>query len=457
MPGPPLFDFGPDPDDETEAAVGLPPGPPMLAVSELTALIKEVVETGFADVGVFGEISNLSRPRSGHVYFDIKDEGARIRAILWRGQAARVPFELENGLAVRAWGGLDVYPPQGAYQLIVRKVEPEGIGPLELAFRQLCDRLRAEGLFDPGRKRPLPPFPSRIVVVSSPTGAAVRDILTITARRWPAAEILIAPAKAQGQGAAGEVAAAIELANRVEGVDLVLVARGGGSLEDLWAFNEEVVARAIVASRVPVVSGVGHETDLTIADLAADARGPTPSGAAELAVPDAREILARLDADASRMGRALTTRAADARARVESLADRADLAVSRLLDRRRDRLAAIAAQLDALSPLAVLSRGYSLTQRADDSRIVRAREDARPGTLIRTRLATGSVLSRVEPDAESLPEPPTPAEPADPPRPSRLDRRPAPGAAAPGPTDRPRKPRAPSGGAGPSRTDPERS
>ena len=455
MPGPPLFDFGPDPDDEIESAVGLPAGPPMLSVSELTALIKEVVENGFADVGVSGEISNLSRPRSGHVYFDIKDEGARIRAILWRGQAARVPFELENGLAVRAWGGLDVYLPQGAYQLIVRKIEPEGIGPLELAFRQLCDRLRAEGLFDPGRKRPLPPFPRRIVVVSSPTGAAVRDILTITARRWPAAEILIAPAKAQGQGAAEEVAAAIGLANRVEGVDLVLVARGGGSLEDLWAFNEEVVARAIVASRVPVVSGVGHETDLTVADLAADARGPTPSGAAELAVPDAREILARLDATASRMARALTTRAADARARLESLSGRADLAASRLLDRRRDRLAAIAAQLDALSPLAVLSRGYSLTQRVDDSRVVRAPEDARPGTLIRTRLATGSVLSRVEPETTS--EAPSPAESADPPRPSRLDRRPAPGAAAPGPTDRPRKSRPSPGGAGPSKTDPERS
>jgi exodeoxyribonuclease VII large subunit len=464
MPGPPLFDFGPDPDEldfEPHAAVGLPAGPPMLSVSELTALVKEVVETGFADIGVTGEISNLSRPKSGHLYFDIKDEGARIRAIIWRSQAARIPFDLHNGLAVRAWGGLDVYPSQGAYQVIVRKIEPEGIGPLELAFRQLSDRLRAEGLFDPSRKRPLPTFPSRIVVVSSPSGAAVRDVLTITARRWPAAEILIAPAKVQGRGAAEEVAAGIELANRVSGVDLVLVARGGGSLEDLWAFNEEVVARAIVASRVPVVSGVGHETDLTIADLAADARGPTPSGAAELSVPDAREVLARIDSLGSRMARALTARAADARSRVESLADRAELAVSRLLDRRRDRLAAIAGQLDALSPLAVLSRGYSLSQRVDDARVVRAPEDAPPGTLIRTRLSSGSVLSRVEPEpeAEEIADPAASSDAPESPRPARKDRRPAPGAAAPGPapTIRPRKQRPGPGGAGPSKTDPERS
>ncbi|RUL81581.1 exodeoxyribonuclease VII large subunit, partial [Tautonia sociabilis] len=428
MPGPSFFDFGHDPDAdaiEQEAAVGLPGGPPLLSVSELTALVKEVVETGFADVGVCGEISNLSRPRSGHVYFDIKDEGARIRAVLWRRQAARVPFDLENGLAVRAWGGLDVYPPQGAYQLIVRKIEPEGIGPLELAFRQLCDRLRAEGLFNPARKRPLPPYPARIVVVSSPTGAAVRDVLTVVGRRWPAAELLIAPAKVQGQGAAEEIAAAIALANRVSGVDLILLARGGGSLEDLWAFNEDVVARAIASSEIPVITGVGHETDTTIADLVADCRGPTPSGAAEQAVPDAREVLSRLDAIASRMARALTSRAVDARSRVEALADRAELALTRLLDRRRDRLAALAAQLDALSPLAVLSRGYSLTQRLEDSRVVRSPDDVAPGTLLRTRLASGSILSRVEP-SDPLPDAPAAdataspsSEPTDVPRPPR--------------------------------------
>ncbi|WP_169977503.1 exodeoxyribonuclease VII large subunit [Tautonia rosea] len=462
MPGPSLFDSLPDPHDRdpkaTAGGVGLPSAPPVLSVTELTSLIRELLESAFAEVAVCGEISNLSRPKSGHVYFDIKDEGARIRAVLWRTQAARVPFDLENGLAVRAWGSVDLYPPHGSYQINVRTIEPEGIGPLELAFRQLCDRLRIEGLFDPARKRPLPKFPRRIVVVSSPTGAAVRDILTITGRRWPSAEILIAPAKVQGQGAAEEVAAAIAMANRLRQVDLILVGRGGGSLEDLWAFNEEVVARAIVASRVPIVSGVGHETDLTIADLVADLRGPTPSGAAELAVPDARDVLDRLETLSGRMARALALRSSDARSRLESLADRSDRAMARLLDRRRDRLAALAGQLDALSPLAVLSRGYSLTQRLDDGRVVRAPDDARPGTVIRTRLASGSILSRVEAS-------PTDGEPAhdelnassaDTKRPARRDRRPAPGAAAPVPTDRPRKRLAP-GGSGPFRTDPERS
>ena len=425
MPAPSMFDFGPEPDDR--GLDGAAAGPPLLSVSDLTAMVREVLESGFADVGVSGEISNLSEPKSGHVYFDLKDGGAKIRAVMWRTQARRVPFELHDGLAVHAWGGIDVYPPHGAYQLIVRKVEPEGIGPLELAFRQLCDRLRLEGLFDPDRKRPLPRFPGRIVVVTSPTGAAIRDILNITGRRWPAAEVLIAPAKVQGNGAGEEVAAAIALANRVKGADLLIVARGGGSLEDLWAFNTEEVARAIAASALPVISGVGHETDLTVADLVADARAPTPSGAAELAVPDYREILGRLDGHAQRLARALSLRALDARNRVDSHAARADQAIARLLDRLGDRLAAHAGRLEALSPLAVLSRGYSLTLRDSDGRIVRDSGDAPAGTLLRTRFASGTILSRVEPDAALAPVLRT----------SKRNRRPAPVA--------------------PSRTDPERS
>ena len=402
MPAPSLFDFGPEPDDrDLQGVVGAEAGPPLFSVSELTALVREVLESGFADVGVSGEVSNLSRPKSGHVYFDLKDGGAKLRAILWRTQARQLPFELHDGLAVHAWGGIDVYPPQGAYQLIVRKIEPEGIGPLELAFRQLCDRLRLEGLFDPLRKRPLPRYPRRIIVVTSPTGAAVRDILNITGQRWPSAEILIAPAKVQGIGAAEEVAEAIELANRVNGADLLIVARGGGSLEDLWAFNTEVVARAIAGSSLPVISGVGHETDLSVADLVADARAPTPSGAAVLAVPDAREILRHLDAHTDRLARALSRRAVDARHRLDSIAGRADQAIARALDRRRERLAAHAGRLEALSPLAVLARGYSLTVRDADGRIVRSPDDAPAGTLLRTRVASGTILSRVEADAEA--------------------------------------------------------
>ena len=230
----------------------------------------------------------MSRPRSGHVYLNLKDDAAQIRAVMWKADARRLAFDLEDGTAVRAWGRLSVYAPRGEYQVILHAIEPEGIGALELAFRQVFERLKAEGLFDPERKRPLPRFPRRIAVVTSPTGAAIHDFIRVAKRRWPAVEILVAPTRVQGPGAAAEVAAAIALANSVAGVDLIVVARGGGSLEDLWAFNEEAVARAIAAARRPVVSAVGHEVDVTIADCVADLRASTPSVAGELCVPDAR-------------------------------------------------------------------------------------------------------------------------------------------------------------------------
>ncbi len=365
-------------------------------VSELTARIKSTLERGFDDVVVRGEVSGLSRPRSGHVYLNLKDDGACLRSVLWRSTAQRVPFELHDGLAVRAWGSISVYAPRGDYQLIIDRIEPEGIGALELAFRQMFARLAAEGLFDPERKRPLPEFPRRIAVVTSPTGAAVRDFLQVVGRRWSASEILIVPARVQGQGAAAEVAAGIELANRIAGVDLVIVTRGGGSLEDLWAFNEEVVARAIVASRVPVVSAVGHEVDVTIADHAADFRALTPSEAGERCVPDAREIRRRLDRQRDSLARALRDRAADARYRLESLSDRADRAIRRAIDGRRHQLSRLAAGLEALSPLRVLARGYSLTTRERDALLIRRAAHLRRGERIVTRFIEGSVVSRVE-------------------------------------------------------------
>jgi exodeoxyribonuclease VII large subunit len=368
----------------------------LYTVSGLTAQIKAVLEGDFGEVGLTGEVSNLARPRSGHVYFSLKDDSAQIRAVLWKADARRVVFELEDGLAVRAWGGLTVYEPRGEYQVIVRKLEPVGIGPLELAFRQVVQRLAAEGLFDPGRKRPLPRFPRRIVVVSSPTGAAVRDFLKVAGRRWPLAEVLLAPSRVQGEGAAAEIAEAIALANRVPGADFLVVARGGGSLEDLWAFNEEIVARAIFGSALPVVSAVGHEIDTTVADLVADVRAPTPSAAGEMCVPDVAEIAAGLDGLRDRMARALTARVRDARAGLDRLADRALRALATDLDRRRRDLARLAAQLEALSPLGVLARGYSLTQRLEDGAVVRSPADAPAGTRLRTRLAGGEVVSRVE-------------------------------------------------------------
>jgi exodeoxyribonuclease VII large subunit len=365
-------------------------------VSELTALIKATLEIGFDDLVVRGEVSGVSRPRSGHIYLNLKDDAACLRSVLWKPTAQRLPFDLQDGLAVRAWGRISVYAPRGDYQLIIDRLEPEGIGALELAFRQMFARLAAEGLFDPDRKRPLPEFPRRIAVVSSPTGAAVRDFLQVVARRWSASDILIVPARVQGQGAAEEVADAIALANRVAGVDLVVLARGGGSLEDLWAFNEEVVARAIVASRVPVVSAIGHEVDVTIADHAADFRALTPSEAGERCVPDEREVRARLDRLRASLARALRDRAADARYRLDDLSARADRAIKGAVEGRRSRLARLAASLEALSPVRVLARGYSLTTRERDGALIRDAAQLRRGERIVTRLGSGHVVSRVE-------------------------------------------------------------
>ncbi len=372
-------------------------GPEFCTVTELTARIKSTLERGFAEVALRGEVSNVSRPRSGHVYLVIKDDAASVRAVIWKGDAQRVVFDLADGLAVKVWGKIAVYAPRGEYQVAIRRIEPEGIGPLELAFRQTVARLAAEGLFDPARKKPIPRFPRRIVVVTSPTGAAVRDFLLVTGRRWPAAQILIAPAKMQGLGAAEEVAEALALADRVAGADLVVVARGGGSLEDLWAFNEEVVARAIAAMRLPVVSAVGHEVDTTVADLVADLRAATPSAAGELCVPDAREIAQRLDRLGDRLDRSGRGRIDQTRAHLDALSERARRALDRLLDDRRHRLARLAAALEALSPLGVLARGYSLTLRADSHTLIRSPADVRPGDLIQTRLTSGTIQSRVEP------------------------------------------------------------
>jgi exodeoxyribonuclease VII large subunit len=369
---------------------------PLWTVSELTALVRETLEVGFGVVGLRGEVSNVARPRSGHVYFSLKDEGAQIKAVLWRSVAQQLVFDLTDGLAVRAWGSLTVYPRRGEYQVVVRKLEPEGVGALELAFRQTVARLAAEGLFDPERKRPLPAFPRRIIVVTSPSGAAVRDLLQIIGRRWSATEILIAPSRVQGDGAAAEIAAAIGLANQVADADLIILARGGGSLEDLWAFNAEIVARAIFSSRLPVVTAIGHEIDVTVADLVADRRALTPSEAGELCVPDAREVRRRLDGLRARLAVAARGQLEQARATLNHLADRARRALRGDLDSRRHRLARLADQLEALSPLSVLARGYSLTLRAEDNTLLRSAREVPPGTLIRTRLASGSLLSRVE-------------------------------------------------------------
>lgn len=299
-----------------------------LTVSQLVHLVRETVRAGLpSTLHVAGEVSNLSRPASGHVYFTLKDADSEVRCVMWRSDATTLRFRPEDGLAVLATGAMDVYEPRGQLQLYVRRLEPRGIGALELAFRQLRDRLAREGLFDQDRKRPLPAFPRTVAVVTSPTGAAIRDVLQTLRRRFPAIRVLVHPARVQGDGAAAEIADAIARLNaqadRLGGVDVLIVGRGGGSLEDLWAFNEEVVARAIFASRIPVVSAVGHEVDFTIADFVADVRAATPTAAAELVVPVLADVLTGIDSHRARLIRAARAVVELARARL-SAAERSE-------------------------------------------------------------------------------------------------------------------------------------
>jgi exodeoxyribonuclease VII large subunit len=392
----------------------------VLSVSQLTGEIKDLLEGQFPSVWVSGEISNLSRPQSGHCYLTLKDDFAQIRAVLWRTAASRVKFELQDGLEVICRGNLDVYAPRGSYQLVIQQVEPKGLGALELALRKLRERLSAEGLFAPERKRPLPRFPRRIAFVTSPTGAAIRDFLEVLRRRWRGAHVLVVPVRVQGDGAAAEIAAGIELVNRLaEPVDVLVVGRGGGSLEDLWSFNEEVVVRAIHASRIPVVSAVGHEIDVTLADLVADVRALTPSEAAERVVPDRDEVLAYLEGQQRRLRSGLAGRMAAAESRLIALATcrvfrrpleqvqrlaqrldevaaRAQRAIGRRLEVAQSLLGTQAGRLESLSPLGVLARGYSLTTRQEDGRLVRAARDVAVGDRLRTRLAAGEIISQVE-------------------------------------------------------------
>ena len=388
------------------------------SVSELTRQIKDVVEGNLPAVCVTGEVSNFVRASSGHFYFTLEDEHAQIRVVMWRTRSARVRFEPEDGLQVVAAGAVEVYAPRGTYQLVAEELLPLGVGPLELAFRQLHDKLAAEGLFDPDRKRPLPRFPRRIALVTSPTGAAVRDMLQVLTRRWPGCDVVVVPVPVQGTEAAPAIAAALKTVHQIAGVEVVIAGRGGGSLEDLWAFNEEVVARAIAACRVPVISAVGHEIDVTIADLVADRRALTPSEAAEIAVPHATEVRQRLDHTAARIANGLRGRAERLRFRVDALANRRPFArpyqtvrdrqarldelgvairrdIGQDLANNRARLDALSGRLDALSPLAVLNRGYSITFRDGGDVPLRSAGDLSPGTRLRTRLADGEVLSEV--------------------------------------------------------------
>jgi exodeoxyribonuclease VII large subunit len=445
-----------------------------LSVSELTNSVRVALETRFASVWVEGEISNFKAHSSGHWYFTIKDEGAQLRAKCFRSSNTRIRFRPQDGLHVRARGRLSVYAPRGEYELVVESLDPVGAGALRIAFEQLRDRLRAEGLFAEELKRPLPVFPRRVGVVTSPTGAAIRDILNVISRRTRTVHVLFAPARVQGEGAGSSVAAAIRFINQYhqralatgrldDAVDVLIVGRGGGSTEDLWAFNEEEVARAIRASAIPVISAVGHETDFTIADFAADLRAATPSAAAELVAAHEDELCTRLDHLGRNLERLMRYRIIDARTRVQETAmsqvfdevrgklrearresDRATIELQTLvklalqnarrradgvlhrlspaqlqgrvsnararfdtvysgcnaaaaasLEQARQKLSLAAASLDALSPLAVLQRGYAIAQ-DKDGRLVRDAGAVAIGESLRLSLAQGKLNCRVE-------------------------------------------------------------
>jgi exodeoxyribonuclease VII large subunit len=387
---------------------------PVYTVAQLVAGLKRLLAERVGRIWVVGELSGVHVARSGHIYFSLKDDSSQLRCALFRSAARGLAFEPEDGLEVLVQGDVSLYEARGELQLVARRLEPRGQGALQLAFEQLRQRLEAEGLFDAARKRPLPPLPERIGLVTSPTGAAIHDILEVTGRRFPGTKIVIAPTHVQGDGAEDEIAAALDSLAVLADVDLILLARGGGSLEDLRAFNSETVARAIVRAPVPVLCGVGHEVDVTIADLCADLRAPTPSAAAELATPDGeayrsellanwrrlrRAMRAHLDHNAQRLERerdalrvlAPTTRVAAQRVRLHA-AERALGRAARLTaDRSRARLAELAGRLDSLSPLAVLSRGYAQVSRSDDGAIVRGVDDAGVGDALSVRVAAAEL------------------------------------------------------------------
>jgi exodeoxyribonuclease VII large subunit len=436
--------------------------PSIYTVSQLTAEIKDILESGFGEVWVEGEVSNLRVPPSGHWYFTLKDESSQIQVVVFRSQARFLEFEPDDGLRIIVRGRVSVYEQRGQYQLIVDFMEPRGLGALQLAFDQLKRRLEAEGLFDPGRKKSLPFLPKRIGIVTSPTGAVIRDMLTILKRRFDHAGVLLYPVRVQGEGAPGEIARGITYLDRQTDVDVIVVARGGGSMEDLWAFNDEAVARAIERAHKPVVSAVGHEVDFTISDFVADVRAPTPSVAAELVVRNKADLLFHLESlrdrlikriqavlkGKNRLWLGLDARLRDPRRRLVDLRLQGDDLLGRLvagtgrmlerkrtslgsmerdvlyrsplnqIDRIRDRLEQRAGKLEratredlelrrralersmdrleAMSPLKILRRGYSIVRRLPSMDIIRDSRAVRRDEMVDVKLHQGRLVCRVE-------------------------------------------------------------
>lgn len=387
-------------------------------VGELTRHIRNLLEGDLSlrNVWLRGEISNLSRPASGHLYFSLKDAGASLKCVMWRSNVELLGWQPEHGAQVLARGRISVYPQGGVYQLYVDELHPAGVGDLHAQFEELRERLRAEGLFELERKRPLPPFPRMLGVVTSPQAAALRDVLQVLRRRWPLVKVLLAPTLVQGDMAPPQIVAALRALDARDDVDLILLVRGGGSLEELWAFNDEGVARAIAACRHPVVCGVGHETDFTIADFAADVRASTPTAAAELAVPDQADLRRRVRAHAVQVEEQVLRRLAQARQsleregrslarlsprgrieaerqRLDELSRRASQALLHSLALRRAALGRARAQMLALSPQATLERGYAIVRREDTGVVVRSVQQAQAGDDLRIQVQDGELTA----------------------------------------------------------------
>lgn len=390
-----------------------------VSVTQLTGYIKLLLDRDeiLSQTCVRGELSNYKIHSSGHHYFTLKDEGAVISCVLFRSDAMRLRFRPESGMKVILTGRVSLFPRSGQYQLYVSHMQPDGAGDLAVAFEQLKQKLQAQGVFDAAHKKPLPRYPERVALVTSPTGAAVRDMIRILGRRWPLASVLVCPVRVQGEGAAEEIAAMLELVDAAGLADVIITGRGGGSLEDLWAFNEEIVARAIYRCKTPVISAVGHEPDVTIADFAADVRAATPSNGAELAVCDRAELRALLEQQARRMEKAQERRLELLRQRLRRLSERPVLrspegslqqkelllellrqrlerAAVSAVEQDQRRFAALSGRLDALSPLKVLARGYAVATR--QGQVLHSVEQLSPGEEIRLRLSDGTALCAVE-------------------------------------------------------------
>ena len=372
------------------------------SVSQITDRVARLLQADavLADVWVSGEISNFTHHSSGHMYMTLKDDTSRLRAVMFQGANRGLRFRPESGMRVFAHGYVGVYRGGGEYQLYIDFMEPAGLGGLFLAFQQLKAKLEAEGLFDAALKRPLPRFPKRVAVATSPTGAAIRDIITVARRRWPAVHIIIIPTLVQGDGAPASIVSSIEQANALAeagngdgdgmGIDVLIVGRGGGSAEELWAFNDEMVARAIRSSRIPVVSAVGHETDFTIADFAADVRAATPSAAAEVVVPDIGVYLRQLEAERARLERSMQRLIAQRQQRLDELRRWLVLKTQTKLRASRERVQRLAGVLSALDPQAVLGRGYAIC-RGPDGAIMKDSQAVHLGDAVSVKLGRGAI------------------------------------------------------------------